>query len=285
MALPDFTTYKETNKDSNEDSVLGDMIRHCNKWRQYSGRDRNTDSHEISHCTSSDIRNKNYGKYPGKINAFYCLKDRAMILLEPRIRKSNAASYIPQEIREHRFKTYVTGQTAWDSEPLYIADELNCYCIGTECTMDDIEKGRGKGEWSDNALGPLEFIGYTAGMLMAVDKLDKDYWEREPKAIPFFKWQFTRAMNLFHLAKVVYPYLPPPNQLYFGKQDTVFDNLYKGESCKAMRDFLGEKIGYVVSDQPVSPEDDKLDKSMFKLVNRAKTIKEMLEKENEEGQA
>lgn len=148
--------------------------------------------------------------------------------------------------------------------------------------MNDIERGLGKGEWSDNALGPMEFIGYTAGMLMAVEKLDPEYWKREPKAAPFFKWQFTRGMNIFHLSKVVYPYLPLPKQLVFGKQDNIFDCFYQGSPCKEMRDFLATRIGYVPSDKIVDPEGENITKDSFKLINRIKSINEMLEKEHEE---
>lgn len=80
MSKPEFINYPEVNKDSNEDSVYGDCIRHCTGWQGYfRGYDRNTGVHEGGgHKISADIRNKNYNL--GKINAFYCLKNRAMIL-------------------------------------------------------------------------------------------------------------------------------------------------------------------------------------------------------------
>jgi len=155
----------------NDGSVYEDVAAHCS--RPSRGDGRYTDTHETSHFVSSEIRNK----HAGKNNAFYILQDRAYVVDHPPITIRDIGGYVPSGLRGMRYDLYFVQQLRhWNEEPLYIAEELNCYTMGGACALDDRQAGRSL-DRTDAVAGALEFSVYTAALVMCVEQEAQSYWE------------------------------------------------------------------------------------------------------------
>lgn len=210
----------------NENSKLADIVNRCGNGRNGPslGDGRATDGHESTHMLQANLRNSN----GGRVNAFYMMDGRAVIVKEPGIRKSYVARFIPDSLREHRYGTYVSGQTAWDGEPLYLADEWSAYINGCIVALDDATSGRHR-ETSDEACGPLELGIYCVAMAMAVEKYDPEYFQNETQFKDFMSFQWARAKEVFDKAAPVFP---------FSSQDQLLRNLRSSPDAEQMRQFI-----------------------------------------------
>ena len=101
-----------------ENSVLGDILSHSRGAPFGDGSGRSTNGHETTHGINSEIRNSHNSQ--GKVNGFYVLEGRGVVIEEPNMRKSRVAEFVPQSLRSYRYGTYITGQSAWDDTPLYL---------------------------------------------------------------------------------------------------------------------------------------------------------------------
>ena len=111
--------------------VYNDVMSHCEKPSK--GDVRLTDVHETSHFISNALRKGRMG-----YNGFYILHDDAVIVKEPPTTIGEVAKYVPENLRGYRYKLYFVEQRRyWDEQPLYIAEEWNCYTLGGMCAVDD----------------------------------------------------------------------------------------------------------------------------------------------------
>lgn len=285
-----FSNWPAVNQAGKAGTVEGDVICHCKEYQNYAfPGDNVTTTHETTHGANADIRNAQASAiiaiqpYPfdvsidlttdfycrlikpvlrkglspteyaaSRINAFYCLKDRAAIIQEPNCRKSDASQFIPQSLRFSRFDTYVTGQQAWDDMPYYLFDEGVAYANGADCVIDMASRNEYHDKGNDFMFGPVEFLAYLAGVLMAADKSNS----LRQDAIDFAGWHFARVCNIYYAGKSILPW---------DEMDKCWATLTTGDDGKAIRDFLKNKIGFTFPDGPVNP-DDKLKPSDFDLI-------------------
>lgn len=133
----------------------------------------------------ADIRNEYRARnnYP-RVNALYCLQDRAVILDEPSLTLKKVADSIPAEDRGRLYRMYlVDAQRWWNNQPLYILDEWVCYYIDARVSF---EKGKTPHH------GFLEMLKY-AEVLMELSELGS--WE----LMQFVLWQKSRCETLRNL--------------------------------------------------------------------------------------
>jgi len=197
-------TYKEIHKNGKtQSSLLNDMINHTRGWEQMMVRGSMSSScHECSHAASAEIRNKE----KVKSNGFYLFNDLAYVCPEPKIRKSDAASFIHSQLRGPRYKTYITGQTAWDDQPLYIMDEWNAYIAGAECAVEIGKKGIMENKGTDISSGPIEFLIYSCGLLLAIQKKNPQFFEEQADFMEFFNYQYKRSITAAESASALFPW-------------------------------------------------------------------------------
>jgi len=212
---PNWIMIGEVNQDAQGDSVYADTIRHCTTWRQMKDRSKTTTAHECTHGINNQIRNTAGASYDiemkmgspspvymannggGRVNACYVLGGRAIILPEPPIRKRDVANAVPKTLRGDRFSTYITGQGAWDAQPLYIFDEWSAYINGAKCGIDMFARGESP-EKTDLMRGPLEFSIYALALMTIVP---------DPKPLlPFFRWQWLNSWATFRHGKDKFPF-------------------------------------------------------------------------------
>lgn len=132
---PEWINYPKIRNVTNLGKVLSDVESHIRANNPYRDNDLITSAHEQLHGINSDIRNK-YTNL-GKINAFYCLNDKAVIIKEPKVTINAVANAIPFSIRDDLYQLYlVGGQHDWNNEPLYLVDEWVAYTTGSLAQLD-----------------------------------------------------------------------------------------------------------------------------------------------------
>lgn len=149
-------------------------------------------SHETTHAVNSAIRNQ----VGGGTNAFYCLNDKAFVLREPRVRKSQVCAFVPVELRGSGWGLYMAGQQEWDDTPLYILDEWSAYLNGAMTHTELLDAGARQGRsYQADVAKCVEFAGYAKALVAAVDRIDPNYPDRE-KLVEFVAYQTARAGDL-----------------------------------------------------------------------------------------
>jgi hypothetical protein len=217
--------------------ILVDIIQHipAGQVSTYAdGNDLCTDGHEVSHGIHAHLRN-NYNDTGQQANAFYVGDDRAAIVVEPDIRKSQVAPYIPASLRELRYGTYVTGQTAWDDTPLYLWDEWNAYVNGAAVGVELFDCGKWTYGWRDQS-GNIEFVGYALAVGMAVEELDPDYFAGYPQFREFLAWNLARSMDLYRRTRAM-----PDFQS--ATDDALHASLTTSADAAALREFAVRTFG------------------------------------------
>ena len=161
-----------------------------------------TAAHETSHGIHAHLRN--YESPPGpRVNAFYVLDDRVAFVVEPDIRKSDVNPHVPQVLRGPRYDLYLDGQDAWDDTPLYLFDEWNAYCNGSQVGVEQVQEGLYQGEWTDGVMGSLEFTAYAIATAKAIAEGDPDYFASNLQFRRFTAWEIARCMALFEAGRVM----------------------------------------------------------------------------------
>lgn len=259
-------------------TLYADIINHCRDYKNFIEKNSKiTSAHECSHGIANTIRNT----AGGHVNAFYLGQDRAIVIPEPNIKKSDVAQYIPSQLRSSRFVLYISGQTSWNDNPLYVYDEFIAYINGAWAGIDlkrqenyiesDLSESRlpyvasrttreGKilfGSYNQPLIhfqgnriidGPVEFVSYATGLLIAANKAN----DLSQLLIDFSNWAFRRAYNsYFECLKEFAP---------FDSQDKLYQ-LQLNDACfSEQRKFLKDKINYTIptgieSDDPIKPDD------------------------------
>jgi len=182
--------------DSGWGPVLTEIARHCPPsqvdYYMVPG-DLVASGHELSHGIHAYVRNELGG--PGQ-NGFFVLDDKAAVVDEPGIRKSDVVPYIPSRYHGSRYELYILGQVEWDDTPLYVWDEWNAYINGTEVGVNLAETGAWTDGSVDVCMGPLEFVVYALAVGMATEALDPSYFATNTQFKEFLAWNTARAMDV-----------------------------------------------------------------------------------------
>lgn len=194
--FPKFTQIEHYRK-INEDSVFADVLGHSKGEPFGTAFGRSTSVHETAHGIHNEVRNEYNRLGKPRANAFYFLEGRAVIVEEPKIRKSHANKFVPEKLRSYRWKLYMAGQMEWDDTPLYLCDEWVAYILGGMCGIDDVKNGRHKGGWTDGVSGCLDFSIYSLGLCMAIREGDPVYWRENQQYKAFMHYALHQACRTF----------------------------------------------------------------------------------------
>lgn len=218
-------------KTAPEDSVYGDVMSHSHEAPFGDAHGRSTNVHETSHGINSWIRNKNTGNK--RVNGFYVLQDRGILIDEMKFRKSQIAKFVPKKLRSFRFSMYVTGQEAWDDTPSYILDEWVCYVNGAKCNVEDVQKGKYRGEWTDGVSGALEFSIYSVAFAMAVESNEPQSFSEHLRS--FLIWELRQSEQVFIVGRKM-------DKFKWDKQDVLLHDLLTSSEAEPMRKFIKDKL-------------------------------------------
>lgn len=261
--LPEFVEVPSFRNQSG-DSIYDDVLSHSKDRPFGNSNGRATNVHETAHGIHSYLRNthRSTGR---KVNGFYVLEGRGVIIEEPRMTKRQVAEFVPQNLRSYRYSTYITGQGVWNDTPLYIYDEWTAYVLGGMTNVEDVQSGRYSGGWTDGVSGCLGFSIYAIATCMAVKKYDPEYWETNEQFRNFTIFMLRQAHETFMIGREM-------EQFKWDKQDQLLNEFLHSEAAAPMRKFVRENLNGVwleVDQQveldhyeihqmmPLSPGDDK----------------------------
>ena len=200
----------------------------------YDDPDLVTFGHETSHGIHAHLRN--YENNTGAIaNAFYVLGNKAAIVEEPNIRKSDIAPYVPQSLREFRYGTYVTGASSWDDRPLYIWDEWNAYVNGAEVGINRVSEGLWTEGWRDQS-GNFEFVVYAMALGHCVSENDPTFFADNEQFKAFLRWNTERAMALFQQHRSM-------TEFQSDNVDAYFQTFKTASDAAPLRTFIQDTYG------------------------------------------
>jgi hypothetical protein len=179
----------------------------------YKDEDKITWGHETTHGINSNLRMKFSSRNNGgvvqllgtwvddvhghkvfksyaRINAFYVLENRAVVIEEPNTTIETVAQLVPRSLRGGVYQLYMVNQAkSWNDTPLYIFDEWTAYTNGSEVRLDLNIKER-----SETILYMLEFNVYAICLAQACESEDSQF-------INYLKWNTERAMKLYKESK------------------------------------------------------------------------------------
>lgn len=219
--------------------VLSDIDSHMPAGHSYVANDKVTWAHETTHGINSVIRNKyNSGKIKitktateyrnvvggGRVNAFYVLNDKAVVVEEPDLKISQIAPLIPSSLRGRSYNLYLIQQTRdWNDFPLYIFDEWSAYTNGAACHIDLKINDR-----SDTILSMFNFNVYSICVAMGVEKYDSDYDDKQFKN--YLMWSLERSYEYLNQDELSLNYLEKIKTCEDGKEFRSFCKRYFGEA-------------------------------------------------------
>ena len=188
-------------------TVLGDIESHMPAGHIYTDPDRITWGHETSHGLASQIRmqysggiglidfidkkpyfklNPAYMYTVGKINGFYVLNDRAVIIMEPQTTLRAVARSVPPSLRGMSFNLYLGSQVqSWNDCPLYLIDEFIAYTNGSAVRADLKITDRG-----ESVTQMLEMGIYVMSEAMVIKTDDSQFKN-------FVMWSLDRMMKVY----------------------------------------------------------------------------------------
>lgn len=236
---PDWTQYPPVKAvQSDLGTVLGDIESHLPKGHPYKESDRVTWAHEGTHGINGYMRQKFSNQ--GKINCFYCLQDRAVVLQEPKTTLSNIARYVPPSLRGMMYKNYLIGmQGSWNNEPLYVFDEWDAYTNGTAAGLDLAEKGLWRGgQRADTVQFMVEFNVLALCLAYAVVDADNPGSEYDDASNfkSLMRWQIRRNMELLEKSKHF-------QQFNNGAADAYLEKLKTASDATQLRAFAQKYFG------------------------------------------
>lgn len=196
--------------DSSLGKVLGDIESHMPAGHIYKDSDKITWGHETTHGINSNIRNNNQKwevrykkpkffffrekylvKAAERVNGFYCLEDRAAVIVEPPTTIRAAAAKVPQSLRGGVYNLYMVQQAgSWNDTPLYIFDEWVAYTNGSE-----VRKDLGIQSRAETVTYMMEFNVYAMSLAMVV-KDKGGYDDTQFKA--FLMWNIERSVKIYN---------------------------------------------------------------------------------------
>lgn len=164
--------------------VLGDIESHMPAGHIYVDNDKITWAHETTHGINSNARMK--FSRNGRINAFYVLENRVVVIQEPNTTIRNVAANVPESLRGGVYNLYLVQQAAaWNDTPLYIFDEWSAYVNGSDCRLDlDIYNRHETVQYM------LEFNVYATCVAMTSKSDDQQLKS-------FLMWEIERAMKIY----------------------------------------------------------------------------------------
>ncbi len=237
----EFMNYPKVHDVQKGTTIFADVVNHCEDYQNFMVADSKvTSCHECTHGCNNDIRNK----AGGRVNGFYLGADRAIVVPEPKIRKRDAVPFIPSSLQGYRYSLYVTGQSDWDDQPLYLYDEFVAYINGTWAAID-LKRKENYVESGRVIDGSVEFVSYAVAVLMAADKAG----DLQPLLTEFSKWLLRHAYNSYFESQKDFD--------SFAEQDKAYQEQKSGSSWADHRAFLLNKLGYKIPEgvEPDGNED------------------------------
>ena len=225
-----------------ENTVYGDVLTHSFE-KPYGDQDsRRINVHETSHGITSHLRNLYSKALSKKLNVFYVLNSRCIVLEESNISMHLVTKYIPPDLRSYRYNLYfVKNIVDWNDMPSYIIDEWNSYILGSKSAVEDYKNGI-LNEKVDAVSGCLDFSIYAICFAMAVKEHDNEYWKTYPQFKNTIKFLLIEAEKTFGEGMKI-------ENFRNSSQEKLHKNLKSSPDAKKIRAFLKEEFDNIFIDK------------------------------------
>jgi len=226
-----FLTDVDKHRTIDENTVYADVLSHS-FGEPYGDRyGRRINVHETSHGITSELRNFYEKALKRKLNAFYILNGKCIVLEESNIDMRLVTKYIPENLRSYRYNLYfVKGIVDWNDMPSYIIDEWNSYILAGKSSVEDYHNGLIR-EKVDAVSGCLDFSIYSVCFAMSVKEHDTEYWDSYPQFKNTIKYLLIEAEKTFGKGMEI-------ENFRNSSQKQLFDNLQNSKEAAKIRDFL-----------------------------------------------
>ncbi|MBM4437824.1 MAG: redoxin domain-containing protein, partial [Actinobacteria bacterium] len=197
------------------------------------GFDTVTKVHETIHGIDADISTKRNGR---AVEGFYLGDGKAAQVENPAIRKSDVGRFVPESLRESRYKTYLSGQPQYEDRPFKVMQEWNSYIHESEAAVDMVKAGKYRDGGMDAVKGSLEFTAYSFSAAMAAERLDPEGFKNNQNLKDFMAFQGVRAMDAYRAGKDM------PEFKGYG-MDRFVDSFKNSPDAQPLRDFITRTYG------------------------------------------
>lgn len=226
-----FFTKADKHRDVGENTIYGDVLNHSQQEPYGDGDGRRINVHETSHGITSDLRKAFTIALNKRVNAFYILDSKCIVLEESNISMRTARNYIPASLRSYRYNLYfVKGLQDWDDMPSYILDEWNSYILAGMSAVEDHNNGI-LNERVDAVSGCLDFSIYSICFAMAVKDYDNEYWNTYPQFKKTINFLLKRAEKTFFDGMKIQNFNTP-------SQHNLLEKLHNDPQAENIRQFL-----------------------------------------------
>ena len=212
------TKYRNTGKD-----IYSDIFNHS-KQEPYTKSNRRINAHETSHGITSELRKYYSNLWKTKLNVFYVLNGKCLILNESNTTMAQVIEYIPPILRSYRYNLYFVEQIKdWNDMPSYIIDEWNSYILGSMVAVEDYENNLPT-DRADAVSGCLDFSIYAVCLAMSVKDNDPEYWKNNTDFKEAIKFLLIQAEKTFNKGMSIEPFVTATQIKLFIKMLRKLDN-------------------------------------------------------------
>jgi hypothetical protein len=164
---------------------------------KYASADAITHAHETTHAINSHITN-HFNDTGKPAYGFYVGENKAALLLEPTLKLSQVAPFIPQALRGSRYHLYfIEQQKYFENQPLYLLDEWTAYTNGALAGIELAERSADWDSRCDAVVGSLEFSVYGIGLALAIKQHDPDYLRTNRQFTEFLAHELRRSAAVY----------------------------------------------------------------------------------------
>jgi hypothetical protein len=230
-----FLTDVDKHRNIAGNTIYSDVLNHSfgEPYGDHHGRRINV--HETSHGITSELRNFYEKAIKKKLNVFYILNGKCIVLEESNISMRLVTQYIPINLRSYRYNLYfVKGLQDWNDMPSYILDEWNAYILAGKNSVEDFHNGLIK-EKVDAVSGCLDFSIYSVCFAMAVKEHDIEYWNFYPQFKNTIKYLLIEAERTFGEGMKI-------ENFRNSSQTQLFDRLQNDKDAENIRSFLKQEF-------------------------------------------
>jgi hypothetical protein len=233
-----FLTDVDVHRKIDENTIYGDVLSHSLGEPYGDRHGRRINVHETSHGITSELRNFYQRVLNKKLNVFYVLNSKCIVLEESKIDMRLVTTYIPNNLKSYRYNLYfVKGLADWNDMPSYIIDEWNSYILGSKSAVEDYHNGL-LDEKVDAVSGCLDFSIYAVCFAMAVKDHDSEYWKSYPQFKNTIKYLLIEAEKTFGKGLEI-------KNFRSSSQNDLFEKLQNSPDASKIRDFLKEEFDSV----------------------------------------
>jgi hypothetical protein len=178
----------------------------------------------------------NYDTTGRGANAFYLLRDRAVLVDEPPVPKSSVAVFVPSPLRGSLYEAHVAGAEEHEDRPLYLFEQWVAHTNALAVTVDRLRADLAATGSPEVATSVLETTVYAVALGMTVEQLDPVWFRDFRQFRELLAFQARRAMDVYRQSATHASLTSPTHVSYL-------DELTHSQDAAELRSFVVRAFG------------------------------------------